>query len=295
MSARSTWLVAAAWGALGIAALAQSLPDIDGLLARVGERVADYYKRAQNLVCTEKSTVQSIGLDFSPIGFARVVESEMRVETDDSDDSSGPAEARVLRELRKVNGRPPRDRDKKDRAGCTDPNPLSPEPLAFLLPANQRDYRFVSAGLGKGKDRNTLQIEFTEVKTNPGKLELLEDPRGHDDCYRWQGSLVIRGRLWIDATTFEVLRVEQRLATQGEMRVSPAQQRKHNFPSSIAIERYDTTIRYKTVAFTDPEEALLLPESIDTVIMVRSPLQSNRTRQVYSDYRRFLTAGRVVK
>ena len=79
------------------------------------------------------------------------------------------------------------------------------------------------------------------------------------------------------------------------MKVSSARQIKHHFPSSIAIERYDTTIKYKTVTFTDPEETLLLPESIDTLTVIRGPLQSNRSRQVYSDYRRFLTAGRVVK
>lgn len=296
MFARKVCLLAAASGVLAIEALAQAPPDVDTLMARVGERVAQYYKRAQNLVCTEKSTVQSIATDFSPIGFARVVESEMRVETDETDDSSGPAEARVLRDIRKVNGRVPRERDKKDRSSCTDPNPLSPEPLAFLLPANRGEYRFIAVGVGKGKDRNTVQIDFTEVNTTPGKLELAEDPRGRDGCFRWQGSLLIRGRIWIDATTFDVLRVEQRLAKQGDFTVSPTLRRKHDFPTSMVIDRYDTTIRYKTVAFNDPEEVMLLPESIETMVVIRGGgLQSDRRRQVYSDYRRFLTAGRVVK
>jgi hypothetical protein len=47
------------------------------------------------------------------------------------------------------------------------------------------------------------------------------------------------------------------------------------------------------VEFTDPAEALLLPESIDSITVLRSGLQSVRRSQVFSDYRRFLTAGRV--
>ena len=47
-----------------------------------------------------------------------------------------------FRELRRVNGRAPRERDKKDRSGCTDLNPLSPEPLAFLLPARRRPWNW---------------------------------------------------------------------------------------------------------------------------------------------------------
>jgi hypothetical protein len=295
MSARSACLVAAPLAMLTVGLSAQASPDVDTLLARVAERIELYYKRAQNLICIEKSTVQSIARDLSPVGFARVVESEMRVETDEGDDSSGPTEARVLRELRKVNGRTPRERDRNDRAGCTDPNPLSPEPLAFLLPANRRDYRFVAAGLGKGKDRDSLQIDFTEVNTNPGKLELAEDPRGREGCVRWEGSLLIRGRIWIDARSFDVLRVEQRLAKHGEMKVSRALQRKHDLPTSMSVERYDTTIRYRSVAFRDPEEVLLLPESIETMIVIRGGLSSDRRRQVYSDYRRFVTGGRLVK
>ena len=48
-------------------------------------------------------------------------------------------------------------------------------------------------------------------------------------------------------------------------------------------------------AFTDPEEALLLRESIETMSLVRGGLESVRRRQVSSDDRRFLTGGRVVK
>ena len=93
----------------------------------------------------------------------------------------------------RVNGKPPREKDKKDRAGCTDANPLSTEPLSFLLPAHRSEYTFVSGGFGKGKDRNTLIIEFTSGKPE-GKGEIAEDPRGHEDCFTWSLPVVLKGR-----------------------------------------------------------------------------------------------------
>ncbi len=40
-------------------------PGIDELLARVGERIADFYTRAQHVIATEVSTVQPIDLSRS--------------------------------------------------------------------------------------------------------------------------------------------------------------------------------------------------------------------------------------
>ena len=274
---------------------AQAPPDIDTLLARVSERIADYYRRAQSVVCIEKSTVQSVGRSFDPTGFARVTESELRVEPDGTDEGDGrPTGATVVRQIMKINGKPPREKDKNDRAGCTDPNPLSTEPLAFLLPANRKGYTFTTGGFGKGKDRGALVIEFTAASTDrEGKV--VEDERGVEDCFNISIPAPMRGRIWVSATSYEVLRLERHLAGLGEVRVNFAQQRKHNLPGSMTVERYDTAIRYKPIAFTDPDEAMLLPESIETVVIWRNGMESTRRRQEYSGYRRFLTAGRIVK
>lgn len=285
------WTITAALCLLAVSATAQAPPDIETLLARVGDRIADYYKRAQSVVCTEKTMVQPVGRDYAPSGFARVTEYELRVEPDETGES---ADAKVVRELLRVNGRPPRDKDKKDRAGCTDANPLSNEPLAFLLPAHRSEYTFASGGFGKGKDRNTVIIEFTSTKPE-GKGEIAEDPRGHADCFTWSLPVVVKGRVWLDAETYQVIRVEQRMAGMADLSVPMKLQRKHNLDNNVTVERHETTIRYKTVTFHDPEEAMLLPESIDTLIVVRGGLESVRSRQTFTEYRRFLTAGRIVK
>ncbi|HEY6212270.1 MAG TPA: hypothetical protein VIW45_08285 [Vicinamibacterales bacterium] len=287
--------------ALGAAAIAASAalsaqttvpPDMTTILSRVGERVADYYKRGESIVLREKATVIEIGRNYSPEGFARVTEYELHLEP--STDGDGTPGGNIVRQLLKINGRAPRPGDKKDRNGCTDSNPVSPEPLAFLLSANRGEYRFTLVGRGKGKDKNALLIDFASGRSE-GDGKLIEDPNGHPDCYSFSIPVTVKGRLWIDAATFDVVRFEQHIAGPGDIRVPTEQQRKHNLPDRITIDRHDTTIRYNRVSFKDPEETVVLPESIDTVILIRNGLQSVRKRQEFSEYRRFLTGGRIVK
>ena len=54
-------------------------------------------------------------------------------------------------------------------------------------------------------------------------------------------------------------------------------------------------MRYQPVAFADPDEVMLLPVSVESLIVVRSGLQSTRRTETFRSYRRFLTEGRVIK
>ena len=235
--------------------------------------------------------MQPIDRTFSSQGFARIVESELRVEPEGGEVAG---EARVVREVRKVNGRPPRDKDKKNRDGCTDPNPLSSEPLAFLLPAHRSEYQFKAAGLAKERNRPAFRIDFASAnrKSNP---ELIEDKLGHDDCFDWSGHIAESGRIWVDAETYDVLRVERSVGGPTSVRVPPPIQRRHHLDNYVVIMREDTTIRYRTVAFSDPDETLLLPESIESLSILTGGLQSTRRSQTYSEYKRFVGDSRVVE
>jgi hypothetical protein len=271
------------------AADAQEPPNVEQLLTRIGDRVAHFYSRALNIVCTETSTVQPIDLSNSPEGFARTVESELRMEADP--DASG--EIAIVRKIRKVNGRPPRERDLKEREGCTDPGLVSPEPLTFLLPASRPQYEFRSAGPARDRNRNVLTIDFATVNRD-SRPKLIEDEGGHEDCFDWSGHIASRGRIWVDAETYDVVRVERNLRGPVDVAVPFLIQRRHHLANWVTIVRDDVTIRYRTVAFTDPSEVLLLPESIDSYTVLRGGLQSTRRNQTYSGYQRFVTAGRVV-
>ena len=217
--------VCAGW----VSASPQSPPDIEALMTRVGARIADYYHRAQSVMCVEKSTVQPIASNWSLDGLARTVQSDLRVESDALDGDTLP-HATVIRDIRRINGRAPNERDKKDRTGCTDPNPLSPEPLAFLLPAHRAEYRFTSLRTGREHDRVALIVDFmsTNRKSSP---ELVEDERGHDDCFDWSGPVATRGRVWVDADTYDVLRVDRRIDGPVDVQVPWRLQRRYLFRS----------------------------------------------------------------
>ena len=273
------------------AARAQVEPDVDALMMRVSERIADFYTRARNVICIERSTVQPIDLTNSLVGFSRTVESELHVE---AANEQSPGEAVFVRKVLKVNGRAPRETDKKDRSGCTDPNPLTSEPLAFLMPAHRAEYVFKAAGTTTDRNRTALMIDFAsrDRRSNP---VLIQDPEGRDDCFDWSGHIASRGRVWIDAATYDVLRVDRGIPGPVEVRVPVPIQRRYRLDHSVVIVRDDVTIRYEKVAFSDPEEVLLLPESIGAHIVVRGGLQSTRRFQTFSDYRRFVTKGKVVE
>jgi hypothetical protein len=272
------------------AAAQQPSPDLDILLTRIGERVERYYQRAQNLICTERVIAQPVGTDSSPAGFARVLEYELHVESDAGTDSGSPKDVKVVRDLRRINGRAVKT--VPDRRDCFDPNPLSPEPLAFLLAANRKDYAFSWAGFGKGRDKNLMLIDYRPLET--GKPQLVETPDAKPGCFSVSMPGGTRGRIWVEVETDEVVRMEEHLAHPVDVPVAYDQQRKHGLPDQLVIDRYDYQIRYKPVTFDDPKETLLLPESIDMLAMFRGA-QSHRKRQVFSDYKRFMTAGRIVK
>jgi hypothetical protein len=64
---------------------------------------------------------------------------------------------------------------------------------------------------------------------------------------------------------------------------------------SMVIERADSSIRYRAVKFDDPDETLMLPRSIETTTVWRNAsINRMRMTQQFSDYRRFVTDGRIV-
>ncbi len=61
------------------------------------------------------------------------------------------------------------------------------------------------------------------------------------------------------------------------------------------MEWWDTSIRFKAVTFTDPDEVILLPASMSSLQITRGAGTPRlRTTTEYVNYQRFLTAGRIV-
>src|SRR5262249_51909324 len=242
-------IIAALIGGSGIGrpAAAPDHPTLEAIVARVGGRVAAYYQRAQQLICLQRSTMVPTPRDWTIDGFARPVESELRVELEAMDQDRMP-DARVTRQVLRVNGREPRERDKKDRSGCTDPTPTSPEPLAFLLPAHREAYLFTGVREVREQDRAALAIDFTSAHRS-SHPELIEDELGHDDCFDWKGPIGVTGRLWVDAVSYDVLRLDRHVLGPTDVHVPERLQRKYQFGQWLTLERDDLSLRYKEVAF----------------------------------------------
>jgi hypothetical protein len=264
---------------------AQVLADVTTMLARVGERVEQYYRRAQSLMCVETVVIQSLGNSFAPDDLARILEYELRVDWEAPTDGALAPEANVSRRLMKINGRVPKP---GAEPGCMDPKSISPEPLAFLLPPKRDEYAFEWNRSPRTKDGRTLKIDYKSrafgkpVATFKG------------DCISLELPGYMRGQVWVDAATNDVVRIEEQLARQVDYRLPREQV--HFGDGWWIIERADTSIHYKQVQFKDPEETLLLPDSIEYLQVTRG-LGHPRIRisQRFSNYRRFLTGGRIVK
>lgn len=254
-------------------------------LARIGLRVQEYFGRVQRLVCRETVRMQPLKSDLMPDGRARVLEYELRVDWMPSPDG-GPPEATIQRELLRVNGRPP---NPGDEPGCMDPKTLSPEPLAMLLPARQGGFAFRRVGDERVDGRPSVLLDYRPIDADPPA------ETWRDECVSVDLSAMTRGRVWADAATGDVLRLDESLTGIYELPV-PDRLQRGGGPRSLIIERSDTTIRYRPITFSDPDETLLLPASVETLTIVRrGGVPRQRMTQVFSDYRRFITSGRIIQ
>lgn len=269
-----------------LAAQSTAEGDLSAHMARIGQRVEEYFGRIQSLICRESVRLQPLRRDLMPDGFPRDLVYELQVEWVPSVDKVEPPQATIQRTLLTVNGRPPRPRDEP---GCLDPKPVSPEPLAMLLPDRQSGFEFTAAGTARIDGRHAVMIDYRSVSTTK------PTETWRDECVSVDLQSMTRGRIWVDADTGEVLRLDESLTGMYEFPI-PVRLRRTSGPLSLAIERSDTTIRYAPVRFADPDETLMLPESIETLTVVRrAGTPQQRMVQTFSDYRRFMTSGRIIR
>jgi hypothetical protein len=266
--------------------------DLAATLQRAGERVEYYFARAQSLVCLELVDLLPLGRSLGAEGFSRRVQSELRVSWEPAADTGTPFEAKTLRQVLKVNGHEPRENDYNN---CTGPeqNDTETPPLSMLLPQQRGDYQFSIAGIGRQDGRAALLVDYRMNDRATVAVELIEN---NERCISFDIDGGMRGRLWIDAETHDVLRLDQGLIGMIDIRL-PEEAARHMLARRPVwtMERFDTSIRFKAVRFSDPDETLVLPVSSTSLRITRgSGSPRVRTITSYTDYRRFLTGGRIV-
>jgi hypothetical protein len=285
---RRSPLCAAALVAAAAGVTAQPVAEDSGLaplLARVSARVEEFYSRARTVTSRETVRFQQLAGDFSPVGFARQLVYELRLAWDPQADGSSPLEAKVLRNLMTVNGRPPRPKDEPE---CTDPESISSDHLTMLLPQKRGEYVFTPGAPARLDNRPATTINFRNVSKDTPEVVWTED------CVRVSVPGRTRGRIWIDAETLDVLRIDEQLTGIFDFPTSDRIARRQGI-LHMSLDRYDFTVRYQEVKFADPEETLTLPRRVEITSAWRGlGTRRNRITQEYSDYRRFVTGGRIV-
>ncbi|MGE3179372.1 MAG: hypothetical protein AB7O32_18010 [Vicinamibacterales bacterium] len=269
----------------------QPPPAVEQTLDRISAHVAEYYSRAQSLVAREEVVEQPIRRDRSSDGISRQITYAIRFEWEPPLAGEAPA-ARMVREVTAIGGRAPRP---KDRNRCEEPVAIQPEPLAMFLEGERESFEFKAAGVDRLDGVPVVRLDFRERPEQPrmtAKLELVKV--GKEDCLITSTSGFPRGRVWVDAESGEVLRLDRYFIGPVEFELTDRERRELGVREP-ALDRWEETIRYRRVRFSDPEESLVLPHSIDIITLYRGGLVSTRRSQRFTEFRRFLAGGRIVE
>jgi hypothetical protein len=135
-------------------------------------------------------------------------------------------------------------------------------------------------------------IDYTEIAAPAPDVKAVD---GLEDCISYELNGGQRGRLWIDAATFDVLRLDQRLVGMIDLRLPRLLSRRPGAPIFMTLERADASLRFGRVSFSEPDESLVLPLRASELRIVRGGgIARLRTTTTFSGYKRFLTGSRVV-
>ena len=255
---------------------AHQSPDLASILERLAGRTQQYYDRFISIICTETVETQDLRFNLAPVGRPRVAVYELSVSRGSG--AKGDGEFRVERMLLSVNGRTVR---KNQRPECTDPKTGTPEPLGFLLASHHQEYRFTLADAAGGPE-GTRAIDF--VETPPERVRV----DWHGNCFEAEGG-GHEGRVWFDPDTFDVRQVLVRLSKPFQV---PLPNGLFGIRPAIRVEKSEMILKFSRVDFQQPNEAVMLPASIETLHVLRG-VPSIRIRQTLANYRRFLTKSEI--
>jgi hypothetical protein len=262
-----------------------SADELERILERVSEGVARYQTGLFSIAFTETLRREELREDMTAkkskeYVFDTVV---LREELSAEEDDYYP---RPVRRLKAIDGKPSKKR-------------LGPEinyfvsSLGFLLPKHRDPLQF------------TLEGEKTEAGRKLYRIRILSPGEG-EPRVEWKSRVVgFQFRvvapsvymIWVDAETFDVLRLESHLAASFEF----------DGPGAFGFGRFgpsrhfkyaaqDYFVRFRRQQFKDPEQTLLVPDSAEWVTVIEGASKP-RTRATlrFSNYQRFRSDVKVIE
>jgi hypothetical protein len=260
------------------------------ILERVGEGVARYQAELFRIAYTETLRHEELREDMTPKRSKEYVFDTIvaREELSADEDDYYP---KTVRRLKTVDGKPAkRTKDREAAAGA------AVSSLLFLLPKNRALYRITLEGEEKVEGRAALRIRMLL----PGEGE----PR-----VEWQSGVVgmrfyvfapeVR-LVWVDAESYDVLRVESHLDAPFEFdspRTFSAGPLGRFGPSRhLKYVARDYAATFRRVQFKDPEQALLVPVATEWLNVIEGASRPRtRTTLRFSDYRRYRSDVKVIE
>ena len=159
-----------------------------------------------------------------------------------------------------------------------------------MLPQHQAEYKFTYKGIGRTADgHSAVMIDY--VPLSKAKPEF----KWTDTCFSVDAPARTTGRLWVDRFDGDILQVDETMTGPIDVPL-PEKERRTSGVAYITLDRSDSSIRYRTVTFTDPNEIVLLPETTEqlTVLRTGGPARQKTTHK-FTGYQRFVTSGKLVQ
>lgn len=265
---------------------------VELILSRAGGKVEQYLAGMFSISFTEVLRREALKEDWTPKGkakehvFDNVVLREQRA--GDEQDFQG----RAVRRLRTVDGKrvkPSKQKGELDKCGA--PRATYADPLSLLLPKQRSFFFFSYEGEEILRGRKTYRLGYApRVPLEPGT-------RAERGCFYAWGKY--KGTLWIDAENFDVLQLATRLTEEFDFespRVLTAGFARFGPKRKLRLVRSEYTMRFGRVRFKDPEQELLLPESSETLAVIRGGREPRvRHTSSFRDYRRFVSDVKIIE
>jgi hypothetical protein len=258
---------------------------LERILDRVGEGVARYQSGLFSIAFTETLRREELREDMTAkkskeYVFDTVVLREA-LSADEEDYYPKP-----VRRLKTIDGKPSKKR-------------LGPElnyavsSLGFLLPKHRGLFQFTLDGEETEAGRKLYRLRMLR----PGEGEPRVEWKSRAVGFRFRVVAPLVFLIWVDAETFEVLRLESHLAAPFEFDGPPAFGFGRFGPSRhFRYAAEDYLVRFRRQQFKDPEQTLLVPDSAEWVTVIEGASRP-RTRATlrFSNYQRFRSDVKVIE
>jgi hypothetical protein len=258
---------------------------LEHILDQVGEGVARYQAGLFSIAFSEALRREELREDMTAKKSKEYVfDSIVLRETLSTDEED--YYPRLVRRLKTIDGKP-------SKKSLGPEISLAVSSLGFLLPKNREPLQITLDGEETEAGRKLYRIRML----NPGEGEPRVEWKRRAVGFRFRVLAPYVYMVWVDAETFDVLRLESHLAASFEFdgprafgfgRLGPSRHFKY--------AAQDYLVRFRRQQFKDPEQTLLVPEYAEWVTIIEGASKP-RTRATLrlSNYRRYRSDVKIIE